>query len=162
MFRTFVFMLTTLFALVGTADARNPIADCRDAMATGDQAAIEEAARRIEHRKDWVAGIPQAETCLSAARGTPMRFDHTSSRFMPEAEYDALVELRREADEAAQREQERRGELVALAREQEKARREAVLVRTFDACNELYRRDWVVAMTSQICQPIFMEIGLPD
>ncbi len=142
--------------------ARSPIADCLDAMAAGDTAAIEDAARRIEHRNDWVAGIPQAEKCLSTARGEPMRYDHTSAAFMPETEYEALLQSRRDAAQASQEKQARQDELAALARLQQQAQEDAVVIRTLDACQELYRRDWVAAMTSQICQPIFMETGLPD
>lgn len=155
---------STFCALLATtpASARSPIADCLDAIAAGDRAGIEDAAEQIERRTNWVAGIFQAEECLSSARGEPMRYDHRSSKFLPEAEYEALVQSRRDTLQSAREEQTRKDELAARLRQEQKARRQAVTLRTVEACNSLYGRDWVAAMTSQVCQPIFMETGLPD
>lgn len=150
-------------ALAATpASARSPIADCIDAMAAGDRAGIEDAAERIERRNDWVAGIFQAEKCLSSARGEPMRFDHRSAKFLPEAEYEALMQSRRDMVQSAREEQARKDDLEARLRREQEASQQAVALRTVEACSALYGRDWVAAMTSQVCQPIFMETGLPD
>ncbi|WP_439523218.1 hypothetical protein [Marivita sp.] len=147
---------------VTPASARSPIADCTDAIAAGDRAGIKSAAERIERENELVAGIFQAEKCLSLAKGEPMRYDHSSSKFLPDAEYEALLQSRRDKLQSAREEQARKDDVEARLRQEQSARRQAVTLRTVEACNSLYGRDWVTAMTSQVCQPIFMDIGLPD
>lgn len=70
------------------------------------------------------------------------------------------LEARRQEERAAQAEEAARiaAEIAFIERE----RRAAVWLATRDACVDLYRDDGVAAMTNQICQPLFLEIGLPS
>lgn len=113
-----------------------------------------------------------ARICVQTVLGGAYVFDEPNGRVVSE-EQVAREARRREA--AEQKERERR----ELAEQRERERREraqkelerlevkalrisTVNNATAQACVTLYNQDTVVALTNPVCNPIFLQIGLPD
>ena len=105
-----------------------------------------------------------AGVCLTDATGDLWAYDPRRQNFSTgswhqralNAQSEALGE-QRQAELAAQA-----AELIADVERAERERRAAVWLATRDACVALYQDDTVAALTNQICQPLFLEIGLPS
>lgn len=108
-----------------------------------------------------------AGNCLADATGNLWAYDPSFYLFRTGNRYrqgldsqNRALEARRQEERAAQAEEAARiaAEIAFIERE----RRAAVWLATRDACVDLYRDDGVAAMTNQICQPLFLEVGLPS
>ena len=117
------------------------------------------APREIDLEVGIAAGI-----CLTDATGDLWAYDPRRQQFSTNtwhqralnAQSEALGE-QRQAELAAQA-----AELIADVERAERERRAAVWLATRDACVALYQDNTVAALTNQICQPLFLEIGLPS
>jgi hypothetical protein len=107
-----------------------------------------------------------AGNCLSDATGNSWAYDPYLYRFRTGTQFqlDLAVNAQGRALEARQQE-ERASDAARIAAEialVERERRAAVWLATRDACVALYQDDSVAALTNHICQPLFLEIGLPS
>lgn len=95
-----------------------------------------------------------AGNCLADATGNLWAYDPDRNQFSTgsRSQHRAL-EARQQALVAAE---------AQTQANLESARRTEVWVATRDACFALYRNDTVAALTNQVCQPLFLEIGLPS
>lgn len=111
-----------------------------------------------------------AGACLAEATGNLWAYDPSVYLFRTGRRYqqalnaqNRALEVRRQEEMAAQAQEraeaaeQRAAELERIEQE----RRSAVWAATYDACVYLYRNDTVAALTNQICQPLFLEVGIP-
>lgn len=155
--------LCGLIGLATPAYADDIYDRCSAARKSGDIETVNELAATLERFTVHPAARERsAELCVTAAKGYRVHLDLASGRFLTDEQYQALLDERAREATAAKDSAKARQALEASIRKAREASRKAVVQRTVDACRQLYSRDWVVAMTSQICQPIFMETGLPD
>ena len=126
----------------------------------------------------------EAERCFTRLHGAPWVYSFKTSTFLPEDEVEAAeqaLDARRQERQRQIEEQERRDQKAReeaerqLAEERAKAeeraaaaqrrladRRFEATVKTREACDELYRRDWISALTNTVCSPFYLTNGLPD
>ena len=161
--RCLAIVAVAFFALPNAAQAGSPILECLDAIEADNEDAVQSAAKAVENLVSIRPGeVPRAEKCMTAARGERMRYRSMLKKFLTAEEDLALANQRRAAVAKQQREQERREVEQATQALLAEARRLAVFDKTVEGCQSLYSRDWIAAITSPVCQPIFVEIGLPD
>lgn len=136
---------------------------CSAAREAGDTDTVVDLAETIQRFTTHPAVRERsAELCVTAAKGYRVQLDLATGAFLNDTQYEALLEERTvEAEtKSAGAPQAIINATTAVAAKE--ASRLAVMKHTVDACRELYDRDWVQAMTSNVCQPVFMELGLPD
>lgn len=150
--------------------------DCRAAIERGDAEQVKKIAGSIRRFSQFGAKLAAAEDCVSAAEGYPVRYWPSEGTFISAEEYQSLIIEKREAAEA---ERERRlAEDAARTAAEASARATAAAIRrqselrqqenndliaeeVFEACKELYVRDWILAMTSELCVQSFRVNGHP-
>ena len=100
-----------------------------------------------------------AGNCLKNATGMLWAYDPERNQFSTGTRYQQALNAQNSALQSRQfaQAEERAAEIERLERE----RRAAVWLATRDACVALYQDDRVAALTNHICQPLFLEIGLP-
>jgi hypothetical protein len=101
-----------------------------------------------------------AGNCLKNATGMLWAFDPERNQFSTGTRYQQALNAQNLALQSRQSAQAE--ERVAEIERAERERRAAVWSATIDACKALYRDDVVAALTNQICQPLFLEVGLPS
>lgn len=163
MTRLAITSVAALLAMATSAWADDIYDRCSAARNSGDTETVAQLAETLERFTTHPAARERtAELCVTAAKGYRVHLDLASGKFLNDEEYEALLEKRQRESTATKVAAQDLRELEATIREHKDAARMTVMRRTVDACRELYSRDWVVAMTSDVCQPIFMELGLPD
>jgi hypothetical protein len=149
-----VFAILPLVSFVSPgAAAADMLKDCAKAIEQGDMIAVERLSFAIIGVKPFpVDRMQEARNCFAPINRDDIVYDPGTQQIRFS---DALL---------AQIEDERvrRNETLAALEQAEMDRKHAALLRTIEACRALYGRDWIAAMTSPICQPIFVETGLPD
>lgn len=141
------------FACLSNPARADMLHDCAQAVEANDPSAVRKISISLMSVKPFpVERLEEARTCLALIGHGDVRYDEDTQRI--------TFSDRALAEFASER--QRRDEQIAMMEGTKTERRDQVALRTIQACSTLYGRDWVAAMTSQICQPIFMEMGLPD
>lgn len=141
------------FAFLSNPARADLLDDCSQAVEANDLSAVQKISISLMSVKPFpVERLEEARNCLEFIGHGDVKYDQDTQRI--------TFSDRALAEFASER--QRRDEQIALMESTRIERRDQVALRTIQACRQLYSRDWVVAMTSQICQPIFMETGLPD
>jgi hypothetical protein len=127
--------------------------DCAQAVEANDIPAVERISINLMGVHPFpVERLEEARECLSfIGQGD---FDYDPETLRIDYSDRALAEF-----EAQRQRQEATLEALETTRQE---RIDQVAARTVQACRELYIRDWIVAMTSAICQPVFAAVGLPE
>ena len=112
-----------------------------------------------------------AGNCLADTTGNLWAYDPERNHFSTGTRFQQALNAQNRALEVRQQE-ERAAQAQAQAEEAariaaeialiERERRVAVWLATRDACVALYQDNTVAALTNQICQPLFLEMGLPS
>lgn len=113
---------------------------------------------------DLYVGIT-AGNCLADATGRLWAYDPDRNHFSTgsRSQHRALIARQQELIAAqAQVQAEEAAMIAAEIALIESERRAVVWQATRDACVDLYLNDTVAALTNQVCQPLFLEIGLPS
>ena len=103
--------------------------------------------------------------CLSVVYGEPFVYDALTNAFVSGSDIGKALTLDQKAANRAIAKQkllDLQAETELRKQQLQAERKQAVVAGTVAACIELYGEDEVAALTNQICNPIFMQIGLPD
>lgn len=137
-------------------------------------AAIAGSADRVAYYAKVLSNLPgEAEgdlvkvgLCISAAKGELFVYDEHVRNFVPVYHYyESFARRRHDVPDGDASKLEKlllSGRMIAEKRSTEWEAMRAAQLRTVSACFALYDRDWIAAMTSEICHPIFLETGIPD
>ena len=185
-------ILTVSLLIIATGSEAGIYDDCAAAISKADNATVERLAKLIRRFTDIPAGdVTEAETCVSAAEGSPYRYYFRTNEFISKAEYEAVIKqamleealLEKQRRENEQRRKElaemerqlareealRRKKLAeierqkAIAQEAVRAENAALINRdVYFVCNELFKKNKVQAMTSEICLSSFRVNGHPE
>jgi hypothetical protein len=132
-----------------------------------DRNQIEKAERQAQTLFDFEGlffanAVDEAERCLTRLHGTPWVYSYKHSTFLPGDDAETAEQALQKKQEEQQAAQARAEQRAATAQQILADRRHQATIRTREACDELYRRDWVSALTNTVCSPFYLTNGLPD
>ena len=154
--------LTTSTAL--PTNAQSLMEQCMLAIQSADKTSAVQYAERLLKFRDISSpsARDQVQECLNFAFDEVYEYNGQLGRFMTFTENEVIRENHENKIAEADANNQRIADLAAEIERRETEKRRQVVGATIGACNELYKDDPVNALTNQICNPIFLQHGLPE
>lgn len=171
--------LSVLFLMASSSvlmakDPSQVISSCLSALQKNDTVGAQKFVSQLRDMRPTLSKEEEKEAlaCLEGVHGDQWRYSRASRRFSSETERAAIKEIRdRKLLEAclvtlAEVEVEQASLAVGIAKQRlntsDKMRSLEVVRQTKNACIDLYNTDPASALLSPICNPILLEVGIPD